>query len=121
MTSSVWAVGRNNDVYLIKNRNLIQVPGKKMVHVSAGGAGVWGVTSGGRAYFRKGVTSSNPAGTAWLRVSGRRFKQVDSGPFGVVYGLSRDGNVLCRKKIAVDKLQGLLYSRPFLSRWEIQT
>ena len=106
MTSTVWAVGTNNDVYFVEGRKLTLVP-RKMVHVSAGEAGVWGVASNGRAYFREGVTSSNPVGTNWLRVSGRRFRQVDSGPFGVVYGLDRSGSVRCRTKIAGNKLKGM--------------
>ena len=108
MTSSVWAVGTNNVVYFVDGRNLTRVP-HKMAHVSAGEAGVWGVANNGRAYFRKGVSSSNPVGTNWVQVSGRRFKQVDSGPFGVVYGVSKNGDVRCRKKITSDKLEGMHY------------
>ncbi len=105
MTSSVWAVGTQNEVYFVEGRNLTRVP-HKMVHVSAGEAGVWGVASNGRAFFRKGVTSWNPMGTGWVRVSGRRFRQVDSGPFGVVYAVDKTGSVRCRTKITADKLQG---------------
>ena len=109
MTSSVWAVSKNMEVYYVEGRKLTLVP-QKMVHVSAGEAGVWGVASNGKAYFRKGVTSSNPIGTEWVKVSGRRFRQVDSGPFGVVYALDKSGNVLCRKHIAADKLEGTCYN-----------
>ena len=83
-----------------------------MAHVSAGEAGVWGVASNGRAYFRNGVTSSNPMGTDWVRVSGRRFKQIDSGPFGVVYGVAKNGNVRCRESITTDKLEGTVLNDP---------
>ena len=105
MTSSVWAVGTNHDIFLVEGRNMTAVEGK-MKRVSAGQAGVWGVGRGGRAYFRQGVTPRNPKGTGWMRVSGRNFMQVDSGPYGVVYGVAKNGAVRCRNKITYDKPEG---------------
>jgi hypothetical protein len=51
-------------------------------------------------------------GTDWVRVSGRRFKQIDSGPFGVVYGVAKNGNVRCRESITTDKLEGTVLNDP---------
>lgn len=84
-----------------------------MKHVSAGEAGVWGVGQDGRAYFRKGATPLNAKGTDWIKLSGRNFRQVDSGPYGVVYGVDKNGAVRCRKRITDDEPQGL-YRNAFL-------
>ena len=112
MTSSVWAVGTNGEIFLVEGRNMTLVQGK-MKHVSAGESGVWGVSQGGHAYFRKGVTPFNPKGTDWIKVSGQNFRQVDSGPYGVVYGVSKNGAVRCREKITDDEPKGL-YRSAFL-------
>lgn len=76
-----------------------------MKHVSAGEAGVWAIAKNGKSYFRQGIASSTPAGTRWVRVSGRLL-QVDSGPSGVVYAIDSTGKVRCRAKITDQKPQG---------------
>lgn len=105
MTSSVWAVSKDGKVYVVHGRSLIPVHGRSMKHVSAGEAGVWAVAQGGKVYFRKGVLSSNPTGTKWVKVSGQLL-QVDSGPTGVVYAVDTSGHVRCRAKIMDQRPEG---------------
>lgn len=105
MTSSVWAVGKHGKVYFVEGRSVTAIPAPAMKHVSAGGAGVWAVAKNGNAYFREGITSLNPKGRKWVKVSGR-LRQVDSGPSGVVYAVGRDGDARCRAKITGNKPEG---------------
>ena len=57
---------------MLNTRNSWKHIGGKLKHVSVGSSGVWGVNSGDNIYYRKGVTLSNPAGTQWTHIGGKK-------------------------------------------------
>ena len=68
----VWGVNRHDNIYMLNNRNSWKHIGGLLKHVSVGSSGVWGVNSGDNIYYRKGVTLSNPAGTQWKHIGGKK-------------------------------------------------
>ena len=60
-----------DDVYILNGNNWENVSGS-LKHVSAGESGVWGVNSSNHILYRYGVTPSNPAGTLWKTVPGKK-------------------------------------------------
>ena len=84
----------SNKLYPIKQ----QVP---LVHVSVGQGGIWGIGTGDKIMF------SQPK-TPWQTVPGALI-QVDGGPAGVVYGVTRDHKIFAR--------QGILPSLPVGTMW----
>ena len=91
MTPSTWATDANNNVYELKGNDFTLVPGK-LSHVTSGAAGVWGVTSASHIYYRDVVTNT------WKIIPGG-LKQIDSGPKGIVCGVSSIDEVFCRTGI----------------------
>jgi hypothetical protein len=81
-----------------------QIPGA-LKHVSAGEAGIWGVDKSNKVFYRVGVNDSNPDGTSWKEIPGKRLKQIDSGPNGIVFGVAADpdNEIYCRTGIVSDK------------------
>ena len=77
----------------------------RLVHVSSGEAGVWGVSRNNGIYARKGITTRRTSGKYWARVSGKLI-QVDSGPFGIVCGVNKAYNIYCRRGITRKRLLG---------------
>ena len=94
-THAVSRVGRTkNKLYRIKRVT-------RLVHVSVGPGGIWGVNA------QDGILFSQPK-TPWQNVPGL-LMQVDSGPAGVVYGVTRDHKIFVR--------QGILHSLPMGTMW----
>lgn len=92
---AVSRVGRTkNKLYPIKRVT-------RLVHVSVGPGGVWGVNKQG------GILFSEPK-RPWQSVPGI-LMQVDSGPAGVVYGVTKDHKIFVR--------QGILHSLPMGTMW----
>lgn len=91
----VRRVGRTtNKLYPIKQPTLLR-------HVSVGQGGVWGVNANGQIMF------SQPK-TPWQVVPGI-LAQIDSGPAGVVYGVTKDHKIFVR--------EGILPSLPMGTMW----
>ena len=99
MTPSTWATDANNDIYELKGDAFIQVPGRKLSHVTSGAAGVWGVTSTSQIYYRDLVSNM------WKKIEGG-LKQIDSGPKGIVCGVNSVDQVFCRTGITDATLEG---------------
>ena len=82
---SISRVGRTkNKLYPIKQQS-------RLVHVSVGQGGIWGVNAQGQILF------SQPK-KPWQTVPGA-LMQVDAGPAGVVYGVTKDHKIFCRDGI----------------------
>ena len=94
MTPAIWAVDPNDYIWLRINGKWRKVPGK-LIHVSSGGAGIWGVARNNRIYTRVGVGGRNLKGKSWKRISGG-LKQIDSGPPGIVCGVNKNDDIYCR-------------------------
>ena len=98
MTKSVWGVNGRNEVFqLTTSINRWRYIGKNTRHVTSGGAGVWSIDNQGDVFYR--IESVRRAGNKWSKVGGVKLKQIDSGPYGVVYGVSTNGTVFCRDGI----------------------
>lgn len=97
ITPYVWATDSNQDVYYLNGSSFEQVAGK-LVHVSSGEAGVWGVDAQSKIFFREGVEPGNPTGSEWKNVKGGLL-QIDSGPKGIVCGVSSSFKPYCRSGI----------------------
>lgn len=104
ITSYVWATDANQDIYYLNGNTFEHVAGK-LIHVSSGEAGVWGVNFGNNIFFRD-ATSSNPKGTSWKLVDGS-LMQIDSGPNGVVCGVTKGFEIFCRAGITEVQPVGL--------------
>ena len=63
ITTAVWATDVNQDIYLLNDITFEKVNGK-LIHVSSGESGVWGVNVQNNIYYREG-TNANPKGTGW--------------------------------------------------------
>ena len=59
-----------------------------------------------RIYFREGVSSTNPVGDRWIHIHGS-LKQIDSGLFGIVYGVNVHNDVFCMAGITEAKPSGM--------------
>jgi hypothetical protein len=56
------------------------------------------------------VNDSNPDGTSWKEIPGKRLKQIDSGPNGIVFGVNADYEIYCRT--------GIEDGNPFGTQWQ---
>ena len=110
LTDAVWGVNRQNNIYrLIGKSQLIQVPGT-LKHVTTGPAGVWGVNKNNDIYYRNGLESNKHCvGTSWRKIDGK-LKQIDSGPYGIVYGVNAHDQIFCRT--------GISSSTPYGTGWK---
>ncbi len=74
-TDVVWGVNKVNQGFVMANGNgeWERVYGQRYRHVTVGSAGVWVTTLTRQIAYRDGVTSSNPAGTSWRGVEGRKI------------------------------------------------
>lgn len=97
ITSAVWATDPSEDIYFLSGKQFQKVAGK-LIHVTSGASGVWGVNRLNQIFFRDGVTLSLPKGVAWKLVAGG-LMQIDSGPKGVVCGVAKAYGVYCREGI----------------------
>ena len=94
-SQTVSRVGRiNNKLYPIKQQT-------RLVHVSVGQGGIWGINAQGQILF------SQPK-TPWQTVPGA-LMQVDAGPAGVVYGVTKDHKIFVR--------EGILPALPVGTMW----
>ena len=62
ITSAVWATDTNQDIYYLNGATFKPVQGK-LIHVSAGESGVWGVNAQNNIFYRNEVTNVKPDGT----------------------------------------------------------
>ena len=53
ITSSTWATDANQDIYYLNGQAFEKVEGK-LIHVSSGAAGVWGVNAQNTIFYRDG-------------------------------------------------------------------
>lgn len=97
ITNTPWGVDPNDGIYGFVNGKMRKVGGRLM-HVSSGQAGVWGVSRNYRIYNRRGISRRRKTGTRWTRVSGA-LMQIDSGPSGMVCGVNKNHYVYCRRGI----------------------
>ena len=104
ITGTPWGVDPDDNVYSIQNGKVRKVPGK-LVHVSSGESGVWGINRADRIYYRKGVTARRKSGSMWKGIGGR-LRQIDSGPFGIVCGVNRGNQIYCRRGITPRRRAG---------------
>lgn len=111
---STWAIRNPRYIYGLSAKKWKKIPGR-LYSVVSGKAGVWGIATLHRIYFRLGVTKRRPFGTRWKKVGGS-LKQIDSGPKGLVCGVSRLNKVFCRLQICRHAPYGkrwIYVSRPF--------
>ena len=104
VTKVPWGVDPNDGIYSYVNGKMRKVGGR-LIHVSSGEAGVWGVSRSHRIYIRRGISPRRKSGTGWSSVSGK-LKQIDSGPFGIVCGVNRQRNIYCRRGITRKRPRG---------------
>lgn len=105
ITETPWGVDPDDNVYSLQNGILRRVAGK-LIHISSGESGVWGVNRGKYIYYRTGVTPRRKTGSGWKRIGGR-FKQIDSGPFGIVCGVNNGDRIYCRRGITPKRRTGV--------------
>ncbi len=108
ITAHVWATDSNQDVYYLNGNKFEQVPGK-LIHVSSGEAGVWGVDEQNKIFYREGVDQGNSIGSGWKIIKGGLF-QIDSGPTGIVCGVTSVFKVFCRV--------GITKANPTGTKWQ---
>ena len=89
MTTATWATDASQDIYTLEGNEFKQVSGK-LVHVSAGESGVWGVNAGNNIFYWSVAR--------WQKVPGL-LKQIDSGPKGIVCGVNQGDSIYCRNGI----------------------
>ena len=94
ITPYTWGVDPDDNVFTRRNGNWKKIPGK-LIHVSVGEAGVWGVNRGNQIFFRNNINPRNPNGRSWRRVPGG-LKQIDSGPNSIVCGVNKADDIYCR-------------------------
>ena len=104
ITETPWGVDPDDNVYSLQNGKMRKISGK-LIHVSSGESGVWGVNRGNYIYFRRGVTERRKSGSSWRRIGGR-LKQIDSGPFGIVCGVNQGDQIYCRRGITPRRRAG---------------
>lgn len=75
----------------------------RLIHVSVGQGGIWGINAAGQIMF------SQPK-TVWQTVPGV-LMQVDSGPAGVVYGVTKDHKIFVREGILPTLPMGTMWRR----------
>ncbi len=96
-SQTVSRVGRTkNKLYPIKQQT-------RLIHVSVGQGGIWGINAQGQIMF------SQPK-TPWQAVPGTLI-QVDSGPAGVVYGVSKEHKIFVREGILPTLPMGTVWRR----------
>ena len=78
--------------------------------VSCGKFGCWAVHTSGAAYFRVGVTASNPGGDHWVNTGGS-LKQLDTGVRGEVYAVDDAGQPYTREGVSNNLPEGKKWSK----------
>lgn len=105
ITETPWGVDPDDNIYSLQNGKVRKISGK-LIHISSGESGVWGVNRGNAIYIRKGVTARRKSGSRWQHIGGR-LKQIDSGPFGIVCGVNRGNRIYCRRGITPKRRTGI--------------
>lgn len=109
ITTSVWAINRKQQIFVFYKGQWRNVGGR-LKHVSSGRAGVWGTSNNNNIYYRQGASNRNRRGRRWIRVSGR-LRQIDSGPRGIVCGVTTSQTIYCRTQITHSALTGRGWTR----------
>lgn len=87
-----WALKLGGTV-LFENNGHWSGLGDNLQHITSGQAGVWSVNRNNTISYRMGV-DFNGYGNYWKEVPGL-LKQIDSGPFGIVYGVNQSNEIFC--------------------------
>ena len=81
-----------------------------MKYISCGEYGCWAVNRRDTVHFRIGVTSDDPQGKQWVIVPGK-LRMVESGPAGIVVGLSDTDDLFVRQGVTRDKPTGIRWNK----------
>jgi hypothetical protein len=84
---SIWAINEVNRIHLFVNFTRIVINGQ-LKQISCSENGIFAVATDGPIFQRIGVSSSNPQGTKWVGYSNGLLRQISSGNFGVLWGVS---------------------------------
>ena len=98
ITKAVWAINIRDGVYMLKDSGTWEyVPGNQK-HVTSGESGVWAVGNQNQVQLRIGITDEMPQGKSWYTIVGK-MTQIDSGPMGVLCGITMSEEINCRAGI----------------------
>ncbi|XP_028415842.1 peroxidasin-like protein [Dendronephthya gigantea] len=103
MRSAVFAIGRDGKTYRLRVDKIWVETEFDLKHVSVGGAGIWGVDKDKNA-VRHGKDGFEV-------IPGIKLQQIDSGPEGVVLGVTLGNDVVCRSGIVPFKVFGTNWKR----------
>jgi len=103
----VWGVNREQNIYRLTGSKWEPISGK-MVQVSVGKSGVWGVNAGGAIYYRTGTYGDlDVSGSDWKKIDGGK-KWVASGS-DLLVGVNSAGSIYYR--------EGMSSHNPIGKRW----
>lgn len=98
ITKAVWAINIRDAVYMLKASGTWEyVPGNQK-HVTAGETGIWAVGNQNQVQLRIGISDEMPQGKNWFTIVGK-MTQIDSGPMGVLCGITTTEEINCRTGI----------------------
>jgi hypothetical protein len=100
ITNAVWAINIRDAVYMLKDFNKwIYVPTNQK-YITAGESGVWAVGNKDQVQLRLGISDKLPEGKQWYQISGK-MKQIDSGPLGILCGITVEQKIDCRTGVSL--------------------
>ena len=105
ITKAVWAINIHDNVYILKDFNeWINVPSKQK-HITAGESGVWAIDEKHQLQLRLGISDESPEGKQWYPITGM-MKQIDSGPLGILCGITTKQTIDCRTGVSLTDPKG---------------
>ena len=105
ITNAVWAINIRDAVYILKDfSKWIYVPSNQK-HITAGESGVWAINEKKQVQLRLGISDELPEGKQWYQINGK-MKQVDSGPLGVLCGITVKNTIDCRTGVSLTDPKG---------------
>ena len=104
-TKAVWAINERDAVYILKDFNKWILVQTNQKYITAGESGVWAVDVQNQVQLRLGISDKLPEGKQWYRVNGK-MKKIDSGPLGVLCGITVETEIKCRTGVTLTDPKG---------------
>ena len=100
----VWAISLDSRVYIRKGITRYfpigdkweLVPDMLAIEIALSVYHVWVLDPTGSLHLRLGVSQMNPVGNYWKPVLGRNLKKITVTPYGQLWCIDENGELLCR-------------------------
>lgn len=105
ITNAVWAINSRDAVYILNDSNKWRYVPSNQKYITAGESGVWAINDQNQVQLRLGISDTLHEGKQWYQVP-QKMKQLDSGPLGILCGITVEEKIVCRTGISVTNPKG---------------